>query len=62
MIYGKRPTRCHNCGQWIVKAYANQTVCCLDYDGPRWIEDKQAAEDYKVYMEWFDRLPERETR
>jgi hypothetical protein len=54
----KRPTRCANCGAWIVRAFAAQTVCCVDWQGPRWADDKQAAEAYKDYREWFRRLPE----
>lgn len=62
MTYGKRPARCHNCGAWIIRAYSGQTVCCVNWQGPRWIDDPQGAERHKAYREWIKRLSEEKTR
>lgn len=62
MTYGKRPIRCHNCGTPLKRVYQGQTVCCVEYHGPRWIDDPQGAKEYRLYLEWFSRLPEDKTR
>lgn len=58
----KRPIRCANCGAWILRVYTAQTVCCVGYDGPRWIDDPKAAERYREYRQWVERMTEEKTR
>jgi hypothetical protein len=58
----KRPMRCNNCGTWFMRVYSSQSVCCVDWHGPRWIDDPIAAEKYKVYREWLAQLQKEKTR